>query len=436
MDLALNAEVIDGRYQVVRVLGEGTFARTLACEDLQEANRPVAVKELRVQGLGDWKPVELFEREARVLQTLRHAGIPQIHRHFEARDGEGRVRLYLVMELIDGPSLQDELRAGRTFSEIEVLELTLALLEVLEYLHGRRPPIFHRDIKPSNIVLRSSGTPVLVDFGGVCDGWRPALGGSTVTGTYGYMPPEQLVGQVSPASDLYALGATLLHLLSGREPAEFSMDAGRLVLPPEVSVRPALRRTVDAFLAPAPRDRPHSAREARRLLLDASTTAIAAKPPSSMVRAAVPRGGRPELVDMGPPPRDPDGALHDVYLNLIHPIYRPRTVRNARPRGWRRVGRVVGLGTLSVLGGIGSLGIYHAWKFRFHRRRRRFMEPLFRNGLATTGRLVNLGVTTNLRLARITYEYEVGGHRYRSEMVGYPHILPVLVRRRSGDRPP
>ena len=79
--------------------------------------------------------------------------------------------------------------------------------------------MYHRDIKPSNIVLRSSGiTPVLVDFGGVLHGWRLSTGGATVIGTFGYMPPEQLLGQVSPASDLYALGATLLHLVTGKSP--------------------------------------------------------------------------------------------------------------------------------------------------------------------------------------------------------------------------
>src|SRR4051812_34214550 len=89
---------IDGRYQVTRLLGEGSFARTLACEDLAEGRRPVALKELRFDGLEEWKPVELFEREARVLGSLRHPGVPEIHRHFEGRDSQGRVALYLRSE--------------------------------------------------------------------------------------------------------------------------------------------------------------------------------------------------------------------------------------------------------------------------------------------------------------------------------------------------
>jgi hypothetical protein len=274
MEPAPAATLIDGRYRVMDVLGQGSFARTLACEDLSEEQRRVAIKQLRVQGVGDWKPVELFEREAKVLASLRHHGVPEIFRHFEGRDPEGQLCLYLVMELVDGPSLRHELQAKRTFSDLELTELGLSLLDILDYLHSRRPPVFHRDIKPSNIVLRASGAPVLVDFGGVCQGWRPAEGGSTVTGTFGYMPAEQLMGQVSAASDLYALGATLLHLITGREPTDFSFESGRLNLPAEATVRPGLRRFVNALLAPAPRDRPTSARAARRLLLEEAAAGI------------------------------------------------------------------------------------------------------------------------------------------------------------------
>jgi hypothetical protein len=146
------------------------------------------------------------------------------------------------------------------------------------------PPLYHRDIKPSNIVLRRSSAPVLVDFGGVCHGWRPEQsGGSTVTGTYGYVPPEQLMGRVSPQSDLYALGATLLYVVTGREPTDFDFDGGRLSVPDEIDLRPSLRRAIDAMLAPAPRDRPRTAKQVRAVLLGAAVEA-----PSAPSRALVP----------------------------------------------------------------------------------------------------------------------------------------------------
>jgi hypothetical protein len=400
--------LIDGRYQVTRLLGQGSFARTLACQDLAEGGRPVAVKELRFQELEDWKPVDLFEREARVLGSLRHPGVPEIHRHFEGRDRQGQLALYLVMELIDGPSLQDELRAGRSRPEVEVVELALGLLEVLEYIHGRAPPVFHRDIKPSNVVLRGSGAPVLVDFGGVCQGLRPPQGGSTVTGTFGYMPPEQLLGQVSPASDLYALGATLLHVLTGRAPETFSLDSGRLSLPAEVAVRAGLRHAVDAMLAPAPRDRPASARAARQLLLQTDhPTALVAAPSSALASfgSEVPKGGRPELIDVGPPPRDRRGPLRDVYLNLIEINGGPYLKRR---RFWRAAGIWTGLALLGAL----SLGIVPGLVLGQRLARKRRYGPLFRSGIAVTGRLINVQGHAG---ARLVYEYEVAGRRYRGQ---------------------
>jgi hypothetical protein len=110
---------------------------------------------------------------------------------------------------------------------------------------------------------------VLVDFGTVCDGWRaPDEPGSTVVGTYGYMPPEQYMGQVSARSDLYALGATLMHVITGRMPHRFPFDSGRIEVPDTLPASPRLIRLVRALLEPAPRDRPASVAEARRILLD------------------------------------------------------------------------------------------------------------------------------------------------------------------------
>jgi serine/threonine protein kinase len=405
---------IDGRYQVTRLLGQGSFARTLACQDLAESGRPVAVKELLFDALKEWKPVDLFEREARVLGSLRHAGVPAIYRHFEGRDAQGQLVLYLVMELIDGPSLQDQLRARGSMAELEVTELALGLLDILDYIHGRAPPVFHRDIKPSNVVLRGSGAPVLVDFGGVCQGLRPPQGGSTVTGTFGYMPPEQLLGQVSPASDLYALGATLLHLLTGRAPESFSLDSGRLSLPAEVQVRAGLRRAVDAMLAPAPRDRPASARAARQLLLrtDETTALVPATSSAPAIPSVVHLYAQdgPQPVDVGPPPRDPRGPLLDVYINLVEINRKPIISQRANRRFWRNVGFSAVMGLTGVVS-VGVVpGVFLAQRLI---RRRRFL-PLFRSGTAVTGRLVNV---LNIQgYSRLAYEYEVAGRRYRGQM--------------------
>ena len=200
-----------GRYEIRGVLGEGTQGQTLEALDTR-SRRVVAIKRFDVRGARAWKDVELAEREARVLASLSHPALPAYIEHFE----EGGV-LFLVMEKIDGESLATRKKAGLGFTEREATCLLEDAARVLGYLHGKRPPIVHRDIKPSNVIRRPDGSFALVDFGAVRDRMKPE-GGSTVVGTFGYMAPEQFQGRALPASDVYALGATVLAMLSGAEP--------------------------------------------------------------------------------------------------------------------------------------------------------------------------------------------------------------------------
>ena len=238
--------VIGDRYQVIRMLGEGSSARTLLCADLHDERR-VAVKELHFQHLEDWKYLELFEREAKVLSLLDHRGIPKILDFFQGPGAS--TTLYIVQEFIEGASLKQRMESGPMLGQQEVHDLALGLLDVLEYLHGRAPPVLHRDIKPSNVLARPEGDAALGDFGGVCFGWRPPdQAGATVVGTFGYMPPEQLLGQGGPTSDLYALGATLLHVVTGKPPSEFPFDSGRIEVPTDLPAGDSLTRLIEALL--------------------------------------------------------------------------------------------------------------------------------------------------------------------------------------------
>ena len=161
------SRLIHNRYAVVRQLGEGSSAVTYLCEDREEGGRLVALKELRPEGLTSWKQFELFEREVRVLRSLRHHGIPEVFDAFETEDDEGRARLCLVTEYVAGVPLKARIEQGPRLGLAELVQVTLGLLDILDYLHSRTPPIIHRDIKPSNIILRPTGAPVLIDFGGV-----------------------------------------------------------------------------------------------------------------------------------------------------------------------------------------------------------------------------------------------------------------------------
>ncbi len=201
----------DGRYVLRGLLGEGSQGTTHDAVDLREG-RPVAVKRFDVRGARSWKDVELAEREARVLATLEHPLLPRYVEHFE-EDGV----LYLVMEKIEGETLDAMRRRGGTVAEAEVVRFLACAADALGYLHGRSPSVVHRDVKPRNVIRRPDGTFAFVDFGAVAERMKPR-GGSTVVGTLGYMAPEQLQGRALPATDVYAVGATALSVLSGAEP--------------------------------------------------------------------------------------------------------------------------------------------------------------------------------------------------------------------------
>jgi len=202
-----------GRYAIIGELGSGSQAETLDAVD-QSNGRRVAIKRFQVRGAKGWKDVELAEREARVLSTLSHPNLPVYIEHFE-EDGA----LYLVMEKIEGETLAALRRRRATLKHGDIARFLADADSVLSYLHSRVPPIIHRDIKPGNVILRQDGSFAFVDFGSVRDQLKPE-GGSTVVGTFGYMAPEQFQGRALPGSDVYAVGATALSLVTGREPED------------------------------------------------------------------------------------------------------------------------------------------------------------------------------------------------------------------------
>jgi serine/threonine protein kinase len=214
--------VLRARYEVVALLGKGGFGATYRARDRGRGSIDCVVKELLPKH-GDNPDVRrLFEREARVLEGLRCPGIPTLHAYFSA--GE---RHYLVQDFVEGETLEDEVRRRGTLPEDEVVDVLEQVLTILAHLHGLAPPVIHRDIKPSNLMRGADGRVALLDFGAVKEvvgqaGTSPEVltttPASVVVYSAGYAPPEQLRGAVAPASDLYALGATALHLLSGRTP--------------------------------------------------------------------------------------------------------------------------------------------------------------------------------------------------------------------------
>ncbi|HEY9843812.1 MAG TPA: serine/threonine-protein kinase, partial [Candidatus Obscuribacterales bacterium] len=221
---------------------------------------PVIVKRLRMGQIQDWKALDLFEREAKTLQTLQHPRIPRLL-DFYHEQPEGQLVLTMVMEYVAGPSLAQRLKSGWRPPEAEVLEIARQGLEILAYLHEHAPAVIHRDLKPSNLIWTDAQELYLIDFGAVRDIFI-SKGSSTVIGTFGYMAPEQFAGQTVPASDLYGLGATLLHLISGRSPSEIPQKHLMPDFRPYVSCSVELQRFLEQLLVPDLEERLPSARAA------------------------------------------------------------------------------------------------------------------------------------------------------------------------------
>ncbi|MDJ0843804.1 SUMF1/EgtB/PvdO family nonheme iron enzyme [Crocosphaera sp.] len=199
------------RYHVKQVLGEGNFGRTYLVEDQNFSNRKRVLKKFiaNFQGQGLETAKELFKREAKILDTLKHEQIPAIYDHFEDKN-----YLYLVEEYIDGEDLIKEFNREGQFNEEKIQSLLKELLPVLDYLHQRN--LLHRDIKPDNIMRRRyDGKLMLIDFGGVKEVSKTR---GTLIYTPGYAAIEQMTGHPQPASDIYSLGVTCIRLLTGYFP--------------------------------------------------------------------------------------------------------------------------------------------------------------------------------------------------------------------------
>ncbi|NCJ08405.1 protein kinase [Synechococcales cyanobacterium C] len=241
------------RYIGQKRLGHRGGRTTILAQD-RLTGRTVVLKLLRFDPEFEWDSLKLFEREAETLQTLQHPAVPRYLDCLEFEDGHRR-GLALVQTYIDGLSLAQWLHQGRTFGAAEVQQLAQALLEILGYLHGRCPPVVHRDLKPSNILLRNAsahsiGEVFLVDFGAVQTLVASEGQTHTVVGTYGFMPPEQFGGRAVPASDLYSLGATLIAVVTGQNPADLPQENLRLQFSAPM-LSPAFRRWLRQLTEPS-----------------------------------------------------------------------------------------------------------------------------------------------------------------------------------------
>src|SRR5689334_10041153 len=242
--------VLQGRYRIVRQLGQGGMGAVYESID-QRLDTTVALKETL---FADERLRKQFEREARLLARLHHPALPRVSDHFAEGDGQ-----FLVMQFIPGDDLSEMMNRKRgPFPADQVLTWADQLLDALDYLHTQDPQIVHRDIKPQNLKLTSRGQIILLDFG-LAKGQGGDISRVTAASIYGYTPNyaplEQIQGLgTDPRSDLYSLGATIYHLMTGVKPPDALTRAAALVngqpdpLTPASVANPAIARDVDEVL--------------------------------------------------------------------------------------------------------------------------------------------------------------------------------------------
>ncbi|TXT47650.1 MAG: protein kinase family protein [Spirochaetes bacterium] len=241
-------------YTLVEELGRGLSASTwrasMPVDSDAVATADAVLKILDFTSTTSWNTVDVFRREAEALRHLSHPAIPRYIESFED-EGEGRLRFVIAMEHIQGKNLASLVGSGKKLTEKEIEGIFAQLCDILAYLGSLRPPIVHRDINPRNIILRDDGSIVLVDFSGVQDAIRSALfPGATLVGTAGYIPLEQVGGKASHRSDLYGAAATIVFLLTGRNPAELPTRNLKLDLGNLMDISPRIEPILASWLEP------------------------------------------------------------------------------------------------------------------------------------------------------------------------------------------
>lgn len=277
------------RYHIQEVIGVGGMGSVYRARDLHFPNvvKLVAVKEMinmAPDALVRQTIVQNFEREANLLATLNHPSIPRIYDYFSQDD-----RSYLVLEFVHGKDLEAIIGDTDGFLlEEQVLTWGIQLCDVLAYLHGHKPdPIIFRDMKPSNVMINHNGDVILVDFG-IAKTFQTGIKG-TMIGTEGYSPPEQYRGEATQLADIYALGATLHHALTRRDPRleppfSFGERPVRKINP---NVSPEMEAVINTSLQYNPEDRFPSASEMKEALLSAGRkTGMLSRLPTSSLQAS------------------------------------------------------------------------------------------------------------------------------------------------------
>ena len=295
--------ILQQRYKIVKILGDGGMGAVYLVED-QRLPTTWAIKEMKKDGLSDEEraeAAELFHTEARLLSELRHRNLPRIVDFFEQDQ-----QMYLVMDCVEGQTLEEKLAESGPLPLQYAMEMCLQIADVLDYLHTRDNPIVFRDFKPGNVMLTENDEVKLIDFGIARVFKKDANTDTKALGTPGYAAPEQYGrGQSGPRTDLYAFGATIHHVLSGRDPTEEPFQ-----FPPLTDFREDLPaefvEILESCLSLKTKERPESAFAVKRVLeqllgrTGSTTLATGRATTSKLDHSAAPPAQEVPAVDAAP----------------------------------------------------------------------------------------------------------------------------------------
>jgi serine/threonine-protein kinase len=328
-------------YWITRIIKQG--GQGSVYQGIDQHGRIYAIKEMRDHFTDPKERIEAmhrFDAEADILQRLNHPRVPRVYSHFT---DEGRH--YLTMDFVSGDDLDHIVAQRGAIPEHEVLGWAEQICDVLDHLHSEG--LVYRDVKPSNIMLDQNGDIKLIDFG-IAKILTPSNRGGTQIGTPGYAPPEQYQGLATPASDIYALGATLHHLLTGRDPT----DEPPFSFPPPHTLNSSIsQRTSDALmraLQMKPEDRYSSVRAFRNALLPPA-------PAPQQVRVAAAPAPAAAYPTVAPPQPAPQPHMPPPQPAPMPQLRLPPDPTTAPPQPVsqrRRARRTSGPGVLALFGAL------------------------------------------------------------------------------------
>lgn len=213
--------LVDGKYRILQKIGQGGMSVVYLARN-ERANKQWAIKEVRKDGVHDYEVVKQgLVAEIDMLKRLNHPHLPSIIDVIDSTDS-----FIIVMDYIEGNPLDKAIEATGAQSQENVIDWAKQLCDTLSYLHSRTPPIIYRDMKPSNVMIKPDGQVVLIDFGTAREYKNTSVADTTCLGTRGYAAPEQFggMGQTDARTDIYCLGATMYHLVTGHNPCTYPYE--------------------------------------------------------------------------------------------------------------------------------------------------------------------------------------------------------------------